>query len=192
MLQPPDLCRWGDYQGAWQIGQRWGTGDYENPSSATLASGSENERHGQGTWAGTRGDTEYAAKEVHYEGMWARACAAGACAARDQDGSAFEGEYWNDHRAKGVLKLANGDVYEGHFAANGRHGLGECTYAYGSQFIGEWRDDKPDTDAGKWVGVSETRTWSAPTRARRRRRGALAVAGAQAPARGRAGRAACT
>ena len=87
--------------------------------------------------------------------MWAEGLRCGACAARDQDGSAFEGEYWNDHRAKGVLKLANGDVYEGHFAANGRHGLGECTYADGSQFIGEWRDDKPDTDAGKWVGVSE-------------------------------------
>ena len=54
-----------------------------------------------------------------------------------------------------MLKLANGDINEGHFAANGRHGLGECTYADGSQFIGEWRDDKPDTDAGKWVGVSE-------------------------------------
>ena len=145
----------GDYQGAWQIGQRWGTGDYENPFERYSGEWERNERHGQGTWAGTRGDTEYAAKEVHYEGMWAEGLRCGACAARDQDGSAFEGEYWNDHRAKGVLKLANGDVYEGHFAANGRHGLGECTYADGSQFVGEWRDDKPDTDAGKWVGVSE-------------------------------------
>ena len=87
--------------------------------------------------------------------MWADGLRCGACAARDEDGSAFEGDYWNDHRQKGVLKLANGDIYEGHFAANGRHGLGECTYADGSQFIGEWRDDKPDTDQGKWVGVSE-------------------------------------
>ena len=125
----------GDYQGAWQIGQRWGTGDYENPFERYSGEWERNERHGQGTWAGTRGDTEYAAKEVHYEGMWAEGLRCGACAARDQDGSAFEGEYWNDHRAKGVLKLANGDVYEGHFAANGRR-PGECTYAAARSSLG--------------------------------------------------------
>ena len=54
-----------------------------------------------------------------------------------------------------MLNLANGDVYEGHFNASGRHGLGECAYVDGGTFVGEWANDKPDTDKGKWTGVPE-------------------------------------
>ena len=179
----------GDYQGAWQIGQRWGTGDYENPFERYSGEWERNERHGQGTWAGTRGDTEYAAKEVHYEGMWAEGLRCGACAARDQDGSAFEGEYWNDHRAKGVLKLANGDVrgplrrerpprprrvhVRRRLAVH--WGMARRQAGHGRGQVGRrLRDRGPGRDLqgpGHEEGVL------------------LAVAGAQVPARGRAGRA---
>lgn len=145
----------GDYEGDWQVGLRWGTGDYANPFEKYSGEWERDQRHGQGTWAGSRSGTAYTTREVHYEGLWAEGMRCGACASRDEDGAAFEGEYLDDIRSKGVLQLASGDIYEGHFAANGRHGLGECTYADGSKFVGEWADDKLDTDKGKWVGISE-------------------------------------
>ena len=143
----------GDYKGSWRAGVRWGSGDYENPFEKYSGDWARDRREGQGTWCGSRGGPPATAAEVFYEGEWQDDVRCGACASRDQDGAAFEGEYEADIRRKGVLKLANGDVYEGHFNANGRHGLGECTYASGGAFVGEWADDEPDTDRGKWVGV---------------------------------------
>ena len=70
-----------------------------------------------------------------------------------------------------VLKLANGDVYEGKFNANGRHGLGECVYASGASFVGEWANDEPDTDRGKWVGVPEIDKLSVTYKAQSSRKG---------------------
>ena len=124
------------------------------PSSATPASGSETS-----ATARARGPELEATRSTRQRKCTTRACGPTACAAARVRRATRTGRpskaSTGTTKAKGVLKLANGDVYEGHFAANGRHGLGECTYADGSQFIGEWRDDKPDTDAGKWVGVSE-------------------------------------
>ena len=138
-----------------QIGQRWGTGDYENPFERYSGEWERNERHGQGTWAGTRGDTPYAAKEVHYEGMWADGLRCGAVRARDEDGSAFEGDYWNDHRPRACSSWRTVIFMKVILPRMGATASASAPTPDGSQFIGEWRDDKPDTDAGKWVGVSE-------------------------------------
>lgn len=43
---------------------------------------------------------------------------------------------------KGKLVLDSGDVYEGHFRGNYRHGFGKYTYANGDTYIGQFVDDE--------------------------------------------------
>ena len=42
---------------------------------------------------------------------------------------------------RGVMKYANGDVFEGEFRDGRRSGVGCCVYAAGGTFDGEWEDD---------------------------------------------------
>ena len=142
----------GDYRGQWRRGMRDGVGDYAlRDVEKYSGEWARDLRHGNGTWAGTRPED----REVSYAGDWADDKRSGPAKSADADGATFEGDYVADVRSRGVLDLANGDVYEGHFAISGRHGLGECAYATGGVFVGEWAHDKPETDKGKWTGVVE-------------------------------------
>ncbi|KAH8046001.1 translation initiation factor IF-2 [Aureococcus anophagefferens] len=139
----------GAYDGQWARGKRHGVGTYGCPF----------ERY-TGEWAetcatATAPGRARATTPRSPRGRLARDQRDGVGKSRDDDGATYEGDYVRDTRHRGVLNLANGDVYEGHFNASGRHGLGECAYVDGGTFVGEWANDKPDTDKGKWTGVPE-------------------------------------
>ena len=58
----------------------------------------------------------------------------------------YEGEWEDDQRCgEGVMKYANGDVYEGNWGPGGQFGVrcgqGRCTYANGDVYEGEWQND---------------------------------------------------
>lgn len=60
----------------------------------------------------------------------------------DENGDSFEGEWECDQRKKGVMKYSVGDVYEGDFSNDLRHGKGKLTYADGTSYEGDYAFDK--------------------------------------------------
>ena len=168
----------GDYQGAWQIGQRWGTGDYENPFERYSGEWERNERHGQGTWAGTRGDTGVRGKGSPLRGHVGR----GPPLARVRRAT----------RTGRPSRASTGTTIEPRACSSSR--TATCTRATSprmgatasasaptptTQFVGEWRDDKPIRIKASGSASRRSRTATETARARRRRRVLRAVAGAQ-------------
>ena len=137
--------------------RRWGAVGHGRPNPFERYSGEwEEERHGQGTWAGTRGDTEHAAKEVHYEGMWARACAARRRATRTgRPSRASTGTTTAPGRAQArERRRLRGPLRRQAATASASAPRRRLAVRW------EWRDDKPDTDAGRLhaseIGTAET------------------------------------
>jgi hypothetical protein len=52
---------------------------------------------------------------------------------------------------EGVLRYANGDVYNGQWTNDVRSGEGSLVFADGGSFVGQWRDDA--YDAGLMSGI---------------------------------------
>ena len=50
----------------------------------------------------------------------------------------------------GIHTYENGDVYEGEWKDNNRHGFGKYTFIYGDIYEGEWRNNKND-GVGKYT-----------------------------------------
>jgi len=72
------------------------------------------------------------------------------------DGDVYEGEFKNDKRhGEGKYTFADGDVYEGNWKDGKRHGEGKMTYADGSVYEGNWKDGKPNRKSFAKVLVSE-------------------------------------
>ena len=43
---------------------------------------------------------------------------------------------------QGIFTFVYGDIYEGEWKENEKHGHGRITYANGSAYEGEWKNDK--------------------------------------------------
>ena len=62
---------------------------------------------------------------------------------RYPNGDVYQGDYLNDERhGKGYYQYANGDAYEGGFIKGKLHGTGQYTVDNGDSFTGTWKNDK--------------------------------------------------
>jgi hypothetical protein len=64
-------------------------------------------------------------------------------------------------QGRGTYRYANGDAYEGEWAAFAREGRGSYVYANGELFEGLWRSDKRD-GAGVYLWTDGEAEASAP------------------------------
>lgn len=71
------------------------------------------------------------------------------------DSSRFEGVFKKGQRSEGLYKYASGDVYEGSFEKNQRHGYGRYTYKDGSWFDGIFNMDKKEYGRYKYKNGDE-------------------------------------
>jgi hypothetical protein len=53
----------------------------------------------------------------------------------------FEGVYENGNRLQGVLRLANGAVFEGSFENDKKNGLGKMSWPNGDVYTGVFREN---------------------------------------------------
>ncbi|KAH8075794.1 translation initiation factor IF-2 [Aureococcus anophagefferens] len=150
------------YEGQFVAGLRSGHGRMTYAGDGGVYDGEwlDDLAHGEGAW---RGPPRDAFGEVEYEGEWFRGNRHGRARSTYDDGATFVGEYRDDHRHYGTLRLANGDVYVGQFALSGRDGDGTCDYHDTARYEGQWKDDLRHGDgsqvyadgakyAGEWHG----------------------------------------
>ena len=59
------------------------------------------------------------------------------------NGNVYEGEWRDDKRhGHGKCTFSTGDVYEGEWKDGKKHGRGKYTYSTGDVYEGEWKDNK--------------------------------------------------
>ena len=66
------------------------------------------------------------------------------------DGSSFEGEFFNGEMKEGKYIFLNGDCYIGSFENGLFNGKGKYFYVNGDQFEGQWVNDKKN-GFGKYI-----------------------------------------
>ena len=63
-----------------------------------------------------------------------------------KNGDIYEGEWYEEKKhGKGKMRYADGDIYYGNWDEDKKHGRGKMTYKNGDIYDGEWVNDKPKT-----------------------------------------------
>jgi hypothetical protein len=91
-----------------------------------------------------------------YDGMWEKGKAHGKGIMKLANGEEYEGEFIQDQwgQGKGRYKYANSAVYEGDWVQGKRHGFGTFIFPNGNKFSGDWFNDVQDGN-GQFVYISD-------------------------------------
>lgn len=125
------------YEGGFECGVRCGVGRYVTAVGAVFAGyWRDDVREGAGTEQWPNGDS--------YDGSWSSGARIGRGTMEYGTGDTFVGDWEANHRLKGCLTYAKGDVYDGEFVDDMRIGIGTCRFANGDEYEGEWLNDLQD------------------------------------------------